>query len=98
MRLSRIRQTFFSIHLLGTSYCISSCFPQANNLPLGEGRDVVAKHCTSCHAADKFIHQQKSKAGWDKVIIWMQKMQGMPTPSTRDKETIIEYLTTHAGQ
>jgi hypothetical protein len=41
---------------------------QAQDLPDGEGKDVVVKACTSCHDADNFTSKKHTKAEWKEVV------------------------------
>ena len=41
---------------------------QAQDLPDGEGKDVVIKSCTSCHDADNFTSKKHTKPEWKEVV------------------------------
>jgi cytochrome c5 len=41
---------------------------QAQDLPDGDGKDVVVKACTSCHDADNFTSKKHTKAEWKEVV------------------------------
>jgi cytochrome c5 len=63
-----------------------------DSLPVGPGKDVLMRACTSCHAASLIIQQRKTPAEWaktvDKMVGW-----GAPLPP-EEKQALVDYLST----
>jgi cytochrome c5 len=64
-------------------------------LPDGNGKDVVVKHCTMCHAANTFSRQRHDKDKWNQIIDNMTS-KGMEATDT-EIDTIATYLSTNFG-
>lgn len=66
------------------------------SLPDEKGKSALISHCTSCHNLEPVFQSPNSTPEqWEKTILWMQKMQGMPPIDQKDKSEIIHYLTTY---
>jgi mono/diheme cytochrome c family protein len=63
---------------------------QAQALPEGKGKDLVATYCSACHGLESVTSQKANKEGWETIIAYMVS-RGM---SATDEEikTIVEYL------
>ena len=59
-------------------------------LPTGNGRDIAAAHCVSCHDASRLVAPGYSAAGWQDVIERMTHVGVVLSPAERP--TLIEYL------
>ena len=61
-----------------------------DSLPPGDGKDVLLRACTTCHAATLITQQRKPAAEWaktvDKMVGW-----GAPLDSTA-KQGLVDYL------
>ncbi len=66
-------------------------------LPKGEGRELVFETCTACHKAALVLQNHMDRQHWDETITWMQEKQGLWELSPRDRETILNYLSTQQG-
>ena len=60
------------------------------DLPAGQGVEVVRNKCLLCHEADLIVQQRLSKPGWtrevDKMIRWGTDL------TEAEKATVIDYL------
>jgi hypothetical protein len=65
----------------------------ADQLPVGDGRDLTARVCTGCHSVDTFSKKRYSEDKWDSVIQDMVS-KGL-TASDDDLETTSKYLDTY---
>ena len=67
----------------------------SQDLPDGEGKDVVVKGCTGCHDADNFTSKRKTKEGWkttvDTMIAYGAEL------SDEQSEIIVKYLAKNFG-
>ena len=65
----------------------------AQELPVGPGRDVVAKRCVTCHESDLMAQQRLSRTGWgrtvDKMVRWGAVVE------TEEREPMLDYLAAH---
>jgi mono/diheme cytochrome c family protein len=69
--------------------------PQAIPLPPGDGRDIVAKTCTTCHSLNTVLQLRQSAAGWRSIVDYMV-LHGAPlTPDGADQA--VTYLATNFG-
>ncbi|MFK7872997.1 MAG: hypothetical protein AB8C84_07480 [Oligoflexales bacterium] len=62
------------------------------SLPEGKHRLLVEKHCTSCHSHAHLLVKKRSRAQWESVVSWMQKMNGMSPLGVEDHKNILDYL------
>jgi cytochrome c5 len=65
----------------------------AQELPLGPGRDIIAKRCVTCHEADLITQQELSRAGWirsvDKMVRWGAVVE------SDQRDLMLGYLSAH---
>jgi cytochrome c5 len=65
----------------------------AQELPLGPGRDIIAKRCVTCHEADLITQQELSRAGWirsvDKMVRWGAVVE------SDERDLMLGYLSAH---
>jgi mono/diheme cytochrome c family protein len=59
-------------------------------LPAGEGRDVMIRVCSQCHAPEMAADQQLDAAGWKKVVD--QMAANGATATDAELEQIVGYL------
>lgn len=52
---------------------------------------LVIASCTSCHSAKLITQNKATRAGWQSMITWMQKTQGLPDLGTSEP-VILDYL------
>ncbi|WDI30230.1 hypothetical protein PUV54_09680 [Hyphococcus flavus] len=66
-------------------------------LPRSDGVENVSAYCGACHSLQIVMQQRQTHEGWDYLLTWMVKKQGMAelTPDTRDE--ILDYLTREFG-
>lgn len=69
---------------------------QAQDLPDGEGKDVVVKSCTSCHDADNFTSKKHTKPEWKEVVDTMIAYGAEITDAQSD--VITTYLAKNFGK
>ena len=68
---------------------------QGQQLPQGEGRDLVAVACTQCHALAPILVGREGVAGWRRHVHNMVLRGAQLTPSEAD--TVIRYLAANFG-
>jgi predicted phosphodiesterase len=62
----------------------------AQELPTGEGRDIVRKICIGCHDLDTATSRRQTLAGWKRTV---EKMQERGAEGTDEQfESVINYL------
>jgi mono/diheme cytochrome c family protein len=67
----------------------------AQDLPPGEGRDVVQAACTSCHGVDVIVMRHRGADEWNDVVA---RMIGNGAALTDDEyTTVVHYLATTLG-
>jgi len=67
-------------------------------LPDHPGKETLVKRCTSCHDVSPILAKKLTREQWDKTILWMQKMQGMPPLDGDEKQVILDYLSRLPGK
>jgi mono/diheme cytochrome c family protein len=68
-------------------------------LKAGDGRDLVAAHCATCHSLD-YISMNAAvldRQGWEKTVDKMIKVMGAPIKPD-DAAAITAYLARHYGK
>ena len=65
-------------------------------LPAGDGRDLVAALCTSCHDAGRILATRRSDASWSRYVEQMLA-QGQIDPAPEQLESMVAYLQAIAG-
>lgn len=72
---------------------------EAFTLKDGEGKDLVAARCASCHSLD-YIEMNAGildRAGWEKSVAKMVEVMGAPIPRA-EMPGIMDYLNAHYGR
>src|SRR5437867_9773946 len=62
----------------------------AKQFPAGEGQELVAGKCQTCHSAMLITQQHKDSTAWEKTTTLMEKWSAPMTPD--DHATVIRYL------
>ena len=62
----------------------------AKQFPAGEGQELVAGRCQTCHSAMLITQQRKDSTAWEKTTTLMEKWSAPLTPD--DHATVIRYL------
>jgi len=63
---------------------------QAQELPEGKGKDLVASYCAACHGLESVTAQRANKEGWETIVNYMVS-RGLS--ATNDElKTIVDYL------
>lgn len=65
---------------------------QADTLPAGPGREMVAKACAQCHSADVVSAQRKTRADWADTVTQMVASGAQVSDADFDK--VVTYLAT----
>ncbi len=65
-----------------------------SGLEEGAGKNLVEKHCLSCHSAQLIIQNRMDADTWRYTIHWMQQTQGL-WDLGKDEARIVEYLGTY---
>lgn len=93
------RQPFRVFMLLAG--CLLAGIPAAGQdvapMPEGEGRDLVAERCVSCHAMSTSLAKRASRDVWAATVDRMVSIYGAPI-SDADQSTIVNYLAEHFGE
>jgi cytochrome c2 len=64
--------------------------------PQGAARQVIFKHCTSCHGIDDYAYNALDRAGWDAHIT--AKHQGLDVPfPAADRAVLLDWLVQRFG-
>jgi mono/diheme cytochrome c family protein len=68
-------------------------------LKAGDGRDLVAAHCATCHSLDYIFMNAAvlDRQGWEKTVDKMIKVMGAPIKPD-DAAAITAYLARHYGK
>ena len=67
----------------------------ADNLPPGNGKDLTAERCGSCHSLERTVQLRKAQNGWEDIVY---DMVGRGAPIFLDEANqIIAYLTVVLG-
>jgi competence protein ComEA len=61
------------------------------SLPAGEGRDLMIRVCSKCHAPELAADQQFDQAGWNDLVDQMASKGAEATDAEFDQ--IVQYLT-----
>jgi competence ComEA-like helix-hairpin-helix protein len=69
--------------------------PAKQELPPGEGKDLLTKDCTSCHQVSVITSQHKSESKWTDTVVEMRNRGA--EGSDEDMEKIIHYLAANFG-
>jgi hypothetical protein len=68
---------------------------RAQDLPDGQGKDLVVKVCTVCHDTARITSKKWTKERWNDLVDDMAKRGAMA--SDEEFDTIIAYLTKYFG-
>jgi hypothetical protein len=63
----------------------------ATGLIADDGWQLVRKNCLACHSSKLVIQNRATKEGWEYMIDWMQRTQGLWSLG-EDHNQVIEYL------
>jgi hypothetical protein len=70
--------------------------PRVPALPHGDGKQVAARMCTSCHGTAVFSSLRLSRDGWDTEVAAMVEKSAVGTE--QEIRTAVTYLVSHFGQ
>src|SRR5262249_56751124 len=73
----------------------------ALELPNGDGKEVVAEKCTSCHDLRRTIVKRSNRDHWAHTVNRMRtRMSILSIPDLTEQETtkIVDYLVSHFGE
>ena len=65
-------------------------------LVLDKNFELIRGHCTACHSAKLITQNSASREGWEQMIRWMQKEQGL-WDLGENEILILNYLSLHYG-
>lgn len=63
-------------------------------LKVAKGWEIVRGNCTACHSAKMITQTTATRDGWEQMIRWMQKTQGLWNLGDQEK-LILDYLATN---
>jgi mono/diheme cytochrome c family protein len=85
----------FAAAVLAAAAPVRAQQPPAPQLPPGDGHDLVAQTCTTCHGLNTVLQLRESADGWRSLVDYMV-LHGAPL--TQDQETqAVNYLATNFG-
>lgn len=64
-------------------------------MPDGPGKDEVHGVCGACHSMHLVIQQRQTREGWERLVRWMEKEQGMAPIDAELEGLILDYLSKH---
>ena len=67
-----------------------------SGLVMAEHFEIVRAQCTACHSAKLITQSSASREGWEQMIRWMQKGQGLQDLG-ENEDLILDYLSLHYG-
>lgn len=67
----------------------------AFTLPEGEGKELLAEACGTCHGVNSIRNLRNGEKGWRDVVEWMVLNGAVLT--SEEADTIVRYLATHFG-
>lgn len=88
-----MRLSFVCLGAVAT-LAIATC-AQAQELPEGQGKELVQSACTQCHGIDVIVRQRRSRDDWTETV---SRMVGNGAQlSDEDYNQVIQYLATYLG-
>ena len=69
--------------------------PAKQQLPPGEGKDLLVKTCTGCHQISTITSQHKSESKWTDTVMEMRNRGA--NGSDEDMDKIVHYLAANFG-
>ncbi|HEX5107609.1 MAG TPA: cytochrome c [Vicinamibacterales bacterium] len=64
--------------------------------PQGPVRQVIFKHCTSCHGIDDYAYHARDRTGWDALLT--AKHEGLPVPlPAESRKVLLDWLAERFG-
>lgn len=67
-----------------------------SGLVIDENFELVRGQCTTCHSAKLITQNSASREGWEQMIRWMQRDQGLWDLGATEP-LILDYLSEHYG-
>ena len=67
-----------------------------SGLVIDEHFELVRSQCTACHSAKLVTQNSASREGWEQMIRWMQRDQGLWDLGANEP-LILDYLSEHYG-
>jgi mono/diheme cytochrome c family protein len=64
--------------------------------PQGPARQVIFKHCTSCHGIDDYAYSALDRAGWDALITAKHREMSVTIPA-QDRAALLDWLAVRFG-
>jgi cytochrome c2 len=64
--------------------------------PKGPVRQILFKHCTSCHGIDDYAYNALDRAGWNALIDAKHKGQPVQIPGA-DREILLDWIVSRFG-
>lgn len=64
--------------------------------PKGPVRQILFKHCTSCHGIDDYAYNALDRAGWNALIEAKHKGQPVQIPGA-DRELLLDWIVSRFG-
>lgn len=92
-------QLIWTVFLL--AYCLLGAIPafgqDAASMPEGEGRDLVAEQCATCHPLSMSLVKRASRDAWEETVDRMISIYMAPI-NDADEAIILNYLAANFGE
>ena len=72
-------------------------FSAVQDLPEGQGRNLLEVSCTSCHNLDRVKRMRTDKESWQQIIQAMRDKRDGAVLSDEDVTTMLDYLVKNQG-
>ena len=64
--------------------------------PTGPARQIIFKHCTSCHGIDDYAYNALERAGWDALLTARHRTTPVTLPA-QDRAVLLDWLAERFG-
>ena len=79
-----------AFHLLPTHSQVTAKEPMAEQLPDGQGKEIVLNTCTKCHNIDRIVHGRRYKDQWQSLV--QQMISNGAALNDDDMPVLVDYL------
>ena len=79
-----------AFHVLPTHSQVTAKEPMADQLPDGQGKEIVLNTCTKCHNIDRIVHGHRYKDQWQSLV--QQMISNGAALNDDDMPVLVDYL------
>jgi mono/diheme cytochrome c family protein len=80
-----------------TTLFAAGAFSAVQDLPEGQGRNLLEVSCVSCHNLDRVKRTHVDRDGWNQIIQTMIEKRDGPILSEQDVKDMLDYLVKNLG-